>query len=197
VGYSQPVNSRILLVAFVGLVALAVAALGVMRWQGAQAFAEVTPVGEVRWDGYVIEHDQLTEEGESAPNLNHMRVSRDGALVSEWRVFVVDGASSETHAGFFGGLNADSDPELELVLCERGVVRSFAEPDRATGEVVTRDGSLAAPRVHEVCETSARAGRVTCAACCAVPIAVPVFIALLIFARRERTKEARLGRTEF
>ena len=190
-------TSRILLGAFVTLIALAALSFGVARWRHAQAWAEVTPVGDVRWEGYVIEHDRLNEDGESVPNLNHMRVSRDGSLVMEWRVVVIGSSFMGMPIGFFGGLNADTDPELELVYCERGTVQSFVEPDRATDEVVTQDGRLATPHAQEVCAALARVGRFGCAACCVIPLAIPVFITILLFARRERREEERLGRSSF
>ena len=181
------VRSRSRLLVFFAGVALFVFTMGAMRWWSGHSLAQLTPVRDVRWEGYRIEH--MREGSRLSPfgALHRVRVFHADTLVLDDHYVVYDPTIAGAPVGFFGGLNADDDDELELVHCAEGVVASYVEPDRATGGVVSRPGHRASTRVHELCTAVGRAGSFPGWGCflgCAFPAAVPVFIGLLTAAFR-------------
>lgn len=194
-------TSRALLGVFLAVVLLIAFVWGGMHWWSAWALAQLTPVGDVRWDGYVIEHhwrwhSDLGSDGD----FHQIRVLRDRSPVLDEIYYVRDNDLLAGPAGFFGGLNVDDDDDLELVFCQDGVIEYFLEPDPEAGGVRTQPGARASADARALCGTVDRAGSrpaLGCVMCCAFPIAVPAFIGLLFFARRERREEQHTGRSTF
>ncbi|MBK6580349.1 MAG: hypothetical protein IPG17_30140 [Sandaracinaceae bacterium] len=194
------VRSRSYLLAFIVVAALTVSTMGAMRWWSARSLAQLTPAGDVRWDGYRIEHVREGSMLSAYGALHCVRVFHGHSLVLDDEYPVYDPMIAGGPVGFFGGLNADDDDELELVLCAEGSVASYLEPDRATGGVASRPGRHASAQVRELCTAVGRSGSFPgsgCFFCCAFPAAVPVLIGLLTAAFRERREEKQRGRTPF
>lgn len=169
-----------------------------MRWWGDRALEQLTPVSDVRWDGYVIEHERHAVWDH---HLHHVRVLRGESTVLDQEYRVGVDAFAAGPGGFLAALNIDDDAELELVFCDDGVIDTIIEPDRSTGLLSTHSGSpWTASRARELCaavglaESRPTAG---CATCAIIPIALPAFVAILIAARRERRREEREGRSTF
>lgn len=195
-------SSRSWLSVLVAAVLLVAGPLALMRWWGDRALAQVTPAGDVRWDGYVIRHEWRREAGFATAwgELHFVRIDRGNTQVLEQTFFVRENDFREGPMGFFGGLNVDDDAELELVHCQDGVVEAIVEPDRENDVLSPRASGKATSRAQELCESVHRAGLrpdFTCVVCCVVPLFVPAFIAVLIRARRERREEERVGRSTF
>lgn len=194
-------SSRVLLGVFIAVVLLVAVVLGGMHWWSAWALAQLTPVSDVRWEGYDIEHEERPyANSESFGDVHQVHVRRDGALLRKVDVYVAEDGVAAGPLGFFSGLNADDDDELELVLCQDGVVDFFLDLDRTMALVVREPGQKATSNAHDLCASVARAGRrpaLGCVGYAAIPIAVPALLALLILARRERREEERVGRTGF
>lgn len=172
-----------------------------MRWWSDRALAQLTPVGDVRWDGYVIQHEWRWESDlASQGDLHHVRILRGDSQVMDEHVYVRESDFLVGPVGFFGGLDVDEDADLELVFCQDGVVEAIIEPDRIRDILARHPVGYATPRARELCATVEHAGSrpaFSCVVCCVTPFALPAFIAILILARRERREEDRTGRTTF
>lgn len=174
--------------------------LGLMQWRSSQLLAQLTPIGDVRWEGYVIEHEwQPYEDTWSFGIVHDVRVGRGHPPSSLGPFYVLDHDFMAGPVGFFGGLNVDDDEELELVLCQDGVVDFFLEPSQARG-VVMQPGPDAAASAHELCAAVAREGerpKLTFVLGAALPVSAIALLAILTVARRERRAEEQRSRTTF
>lgn len=187
----------------VSALVLVAGTLGGMRWWGDRALEQLTPVSDLRWDGYVIEYEWHEGRPPAAwdRDRHHLRVLRGESLVLDQDYPVTVDLFDAGPGGFLAALNIDDDAELELMLCEDGVIETVIEPDRSTGVLSTHSGSgWSASRARELCAAVGLAGsrpNAGCATCSIIPIALPAFIAILIAARRERREEEREGRSTF
>ena len=136
----------------------------------------------------------------SAGELHRVRISRSGRQLFDERAYVVHPDLGVGAAGFFAGLDADADPELELVHCNEGVVLSFFEPDAERMHVVTRQGRHASEYAREVCAAIGRAGRpprIDCATCCGLPFVIAFLASVAVGILHAREARRRRALTEF
>ena len=183
-------RSRTLLLGLVIMDALIAGYLGLLRWRSDRAMAQLTPLSDVRWEGYVIEHESLPPGTREFQVGQRIRVSHGESRVFERDVWVGGEYFLAPTRGFVAGLDVDTDPDLELVVCRDGAIDSFFDPDAATGRVRTVSGPLAEQHARDLCDEvgwNRRPGFLV--ACCVFALSVPVLIWAQMRAQRERREE--------
>lgn len=190
-------SSRTLLLGLVIVDALIGGSLGLMQWRSDRALAQLTPISDVHWDGYVMEHELLYPGTRVFQAGHRIRVSHGESPVLERDVWVGGDFRLAGPRGFFAGLDVDTDPELELAVCSDGAIDSFFDPDAATGQVRTVPGRLADQHAHDLCDAIGwNRPPAVLVAWCVLALSVPMLVTTLMRARRER-REERLARTTF
>lgn len=177
------------------LIALAAVPVCMLVWadvRGDWARGQLTPLEQVHWPGY---RSLVTRSSEFMTEEHLLRVEQHGQVVFE-EGFLVFGKLGEESGGFVAGLNADRDPELEIVHCNVGVVEGYVEPGWMGAGVYEHAGASASMAAKEVCaayvDASGSTGTIRCFLVGFVaPAALPLGLLWLFRRRRERAAETR------
>lgn len=179
------------------LIALAAVPVCMLVWadvRGDWARGHLTPLEQVQWPGYGV---SIYRGPGSCVEEHHLRVEQHGQAVFE-EIFRVPSCDflAGGKPGFVAGLNADRDPELEIVHCNAGVVQGYVEPGWMGAGVYERSGASASMAAKEVCAAYVDAldstGTIGCFLVgCAAPAALPIGLLWLFRRRRERAATTR------
>lgn len=188
------------------LIALAAVPVCILVWadvRGDWARGQLTPPDKadrhevtelrVQWPGY---RSFVTRSPGSCVENHLLRVEQHGQVVFEETFYVPSCFVPAAESGFLAGLNADRDPELEIVHCNEGVVEGYVEPGWMGAGVYEHPGASASMAAKEVCATYVDAlGSTRDIRCFLVgfvaPAALPLGLLWLFRRRRERAAETR------
>ncbi len=188
--------------AAVGLIALAAIPICVLAWadaRGEWARGQLAPATDPEWPGH---QSFLARSWSSSGEVHSLRIEQHGEVVFE-EVFVLQRDLAAREAlGFVASLNADSDPALEIVHCDRGVIQAYVEPGWRNLGISEHPGTHASVTAKRVCAAYVRAIDWTSTtfcflAGCVTPSALPIGVLFLYRRRRERAEAKQSGPLRF
>jgi hypothetical protein len=140
--------NRYLIVGFICVAAVPTCVLAWVHARGSWAREQLATPTTALWPGYEILVGQARDSG---GQVYSVRVEQHGEQVFERRFAVRTALSGGEPRGFFAPLNVDSDPDLEIVHCDDGVVQAYIEPGWRKVGVVQHPGIHAGPLARDVC----------------------------------------------